>query len=68
VLFRSTNEEGEIVSREVNPKFVEFQNEFNALLQEEKEIEYNTFKLEDFDNVESSDNYQIFFKLITVGE
>jgi hypothetical protein len=63
-----TNEEGETVSREVNPKFVEFQNEFNTLLQEEKEIEHNAFKLEDFENVESDGNYQVFFKLITVGE
>jgi hypothetical protein len=63
-----TNEEGETVSREVNPKFVEFQNEFNTLLQEEKEIEHNAFKLEDFENVESDGNYQVFFKLIKVGE
>ena len=27
-----TNEEGEITSRDVNPKFVEFQNDFNTLL------------------------------------
>jgi hypothetical protein len=63
-----TDEEGETVSREVNPKFVEFQNEFNILLQEEKEIEHNAFKLEEFENVESDGNYQVFFKLIKVGE
>ena len=63
-----TDEEGETVSREVNPKFVEFQNEFNTLLQEEKEIEHNAFKLEEFENVESDGNYQVFFKLIKVGE
>ena len=63
-----TDEEGETVSREVNPKFVEFQNEFNTLLQEEKEIEHNAFKLDEFENVESDGNYQVFFKLIKVGE
>lgn len=63
-----TNEEGQIVSREVNPKFVEFQNEFNALLEEEREVEHNAFKLEEFDSVESDANYQVFFKLIKVGE
>jgi len=63
-----TDEEGETVSREVNPKFVEFQNEFNTLLQEEKEIEHNAFKLDEFENVESDSNYQVFFKLIKVGE
>jgi hypothetical protein len=63
-----TNEEGETVSREVNPKFVEFQTEFNTLLQEDKEIEHNAFKLDEFENVESDGNYPVFFKLITVGE
>jgi len=59
-----TNEEGEVTSREVNPKFVEFQNEFNALLQEEKEVEYKEFKLSDFDSVESEGVYMTFFKLV----
>jgi len=63
-----TDEEGQIVSREVNPKFVEFQNEFNALLDEEREVEHNAFKLEEFESVESDANYQVFFKLIKVGE
>jgi hypothetical protein len=59
-----TNEEGEVTSRDVNPKFVEFQNEFNALLQEEKEVEYKEFKLADFDSVESEGVYVTFFKLV----
>jgi hypothetical protein len=59
-----TNEEGEVTSREVNPKFVEFQNEFNALLQEEKEVEYKEFKLAEFDSVESEGVYVTFFKLV----
>ena len=63
-----TNEEGEIVSREVNPKYVDFQNDFNSLLQEERELEHKPFKLEDFDNVESDGVYTTFFKLIEVGE
>jgi hypothetical protein len=63
-----TNEEGEIVSREVNPKFVEFQNDFNTLLQEERELEHHSFKLEEFENVETDGNYNTFFKLIKVDE
>lgn len=63
-----TNEEGEIVSREINPKYVDFQNDFNALLQEEREVEHKPFKLEEFDNVESDGIYTTFFKLIEVGE
>jgi len=63
-----TNEEGEITNREINPKFVEFQNAFNILLQEEKELEYKAFKLEEFENVESDGVYNTFFKLVKVGE
>jgi len=59
-----TDESGEVTSRDINPQFVEFQNEFNALLQEEKEIEYKEFKLSDFDNVESDGVYTTFFKLV----
>jgi len=59
-----TNEQGEVTSRDVNPKFVEFQNEFNTLLQEEKELEHKEFKLADFDNVESEGVYVTFFKLV----
>ena len=62
------NEEGQIVSREINPKFVEFQNEFNAVLNEDKELEYKGFTLEEFENVESEGKYDTFFKLIKVGE
>ena len=49
-----------------NPLYVQFQQEFSALLQEEKEIEYHEFKLDDFKNIETSDNYTIFYKLIQV--
>ena len=51
-----TDEEGQTVSREINPKFVEFQSEFNG------------FTLEEFENVESEGKYDTFFKLIKVGE
>ena len=63
-----TDEEGQTVSREINPKFVEFQNEFNAVLNEDKELEYKGFTLEEFENVESEGKYDTFFKLIKIGE
>ena len=63
-----TDEEGEIVSREVNPKFVEFQTDFNTLLGEERELEHHAFKLEEFDSVETDGVYSTFFKLIQVVE
>ena len=58
------NEADEIVSKEINPKYVEFENDFNALLQEEREVEYKPFKLEEFYSVESENVYNTFFKLI----
>ncbi len=63
-----TNEEGNIVSRDVNPKFVDFQNDFNGLLQEDKELEHKAFKLDEFENVESDGVYTTFFKLIQVED
>jgi hypothetical protein len=62
------DEEGKITSAEPNPKYLEFQNDFNKLLQEERELEYRAFSLSDFDLVESNDNYSTFFKLIKVDE
>ena len=58
----------EIVSREINPDFVKFQNDFNSLLNEERELEYKEFKLEEFENVETDGVYSTFFKLIKVVE
>ena len=58
----------EVVSREVNPDFVKFQNDFNALLGEERELEYHAFKLEEFEGVETDGIYNTFFKLVKVDE
>lgn len=60
------DEEGNIISAKPNPTFIKFQEEFNALLQEEKELEYHEFKLDDFKSVETSDNYAVFYKLIQI--
>jgi hypothetical protein len=62
------DEEGNIVDGKNNPKFIEFQTEFNLLLQEEKELEYKPFQLSALENIESDGNYPTFFKLIEVGE
>ena len=63
-----TDGEGNVIGREINPKFVEFQNEFNTLLEETRELEHKGFKLEELESVESADNYPVFFKLIKVDE
>ena len=60
------DEEGNIVSRDANPKFIEFQSNFNDLLNEEREVEYKGFKLEEFEDVEAEGVYSTFFKLIEV--
>ena len=49
-----------------NPLYVQYQQEFSALLQEEKEIEYREFKLDEFKNIEIKGNYIVFYKLIQV--
>jgi len=58
----------EVTSREVNPDFIKFQNDFNALLSEERELEYRSFKLEEFEGVETEGVYNTFFKLVKVEE
>jgi hypothetical protein len=58
----------EVIAGEINPDFVNFQNEFNALLNEERELEYRPFKLEEFDDVETEGVYTTFFKLIKIEE
>jgi hypothetical protein len=59
------DEEGKVVSREVNPKFLDFQEKFNELLVETKELSHGKFLLEDFELVESAEVYPVFFKLIS---
>lgn len=63
-----TNEQGEVTSREVNPKFVQFQNDFNSVLEETKELEHKEFKLKDFEDVEAGGFYNVFFKLVEPTE
>jgi hypothetical protein len=59
------DEEGKVISREINPKFIEFQDKFNELLSETKDVAHGKFLLEDFDLVESAEVYPVFFKLIS---
>lgn len=63
-----TNENEEVVSKKVNPDFLSFQNEFNILLQEERELEYRPLTLSDFESIESEGNYPVLFKLLQVND
>ena len=61
-------EDGKITAAEPNPKYIEFQTDFNKLLQEEKDLEYKPLSLNDFESVESDGNYTTLFKLIKINE
>jgi hypothetical protein len=58
------DETKEVVSREVNPAYVGFQNDFNSLLNEDRELEHHAFQLEDFEKISTETNYIVLFKLI----
>ena len=58
------DEEGNIVSRSLTENFVEFNTEYDKLLNEEKELEYRPFELSELASVETEENYDVFFKLI----
>lgn len=59
------DEQGRVVSQEVNPKYLEFQEKFNELLSDTKTLTHKEFTLDDFDSVESGAVYPVFFKLIS---
>jgi hypothetical protein len=61
-------EDNEVIRKKLNPDFQQFEKEFNELLQTEKDLEYKTIKLEDFEKVETADNYITFFKLIKADD
>jgi hypothetical protein len=50
--------------RKPNPKFLEFNQEFNELLAQEKEVSYAAIKLADLANIESENNYATLFKFV----
>jgi hypothetical protein len=54
------NEEGVVVGKQPNPKWAEFQNEYGALLDQEREIEHHEFLLGDFSEVKTENRYAIF--------
>lgn len=65
VFIEQKDENDKVISRELNPKYVEFQNEFNSLLSEDKEIEYTPLTMDDLDKVgETTDDYNLLFLLV----
>jgi hypothetical protein len=60
------DENDTVISRELNPKYIEFQKEYGELLNEEKEIEYTPLTVEDLENAgDTTDNYSILFQLVS---
>lgn len=59
------DDEGNVISRMVNPSYIEFDKEYGTLLDQEKEIEYPEITKDDLKEAgKSSDNYIVLFKLI----
>lgn len=59
------DEEGTVISRTINPTYLEFQKEFNELLAQEKELEYHPLTMEDLERAgETTDNYDMLFTLV----
>jgi hypothetical protein len=52
-----------MIDDEVNPVFIEFQEEYGKLLSEEKELEISELKIEDFDII-TNESYNTLFKII----
>lgn len=78
IMINSIDEEGNVImttgeddvqvpSKVVNPNLLSYQKEVNELLNQDRDIEYKPFKLSDFDEIVTTDNYQLIFKLIEKG-
>ena len=48
--------------KDINPAYIEFNDEYGELLNQEKEIQIPQIKLSDLDKIETKDNYVLIFK------
>ena len=55
------NDKGEPI-KDINPAYIEFNDEYGELLNQEKEIQIPQIKLSDLDKIETKDNYILIFK------
>jgi hypothetical protein len=59
------DDEGNVTGKVVNPQYVEFDNEYGTLLNQEIELEYPEITKEDLkDAGKTKDKYQVLFRLI----
>lgn len=57
-----------MIDEKPNPNFIKFQEELSSLLNEEKEISHSVFSLDQFENLETTEHYPVFFKLLSVED
>jgi hypothetical protein len=62
------DEQGKMVSGDVNPAYDNFQKEYQLLLEETVEVEYKELKLSDLEGIALKDTPKVFFKLIAKPE
>jgi molybdopterin converting factor small subunit len=48
--------------KDINPAYIEFNDEYGELLNQEREIQIPQIKLSDLDKIETKDNYVLIFK------
>ena len=48
----------------MNPKYIEFMTEYNAVLEQSKEIDVPVIQLDELKYVETSDNYALIFRYL----
>jgi len=59
------DDEGTVTGKVVNPQYIEFDNEYGVLLNQEIEIEYPEITKEDLKEAgKTKDKYRVLFKLI----
>lgn len=59
------DDEGNVISKKISEKYLNFEGEYSKLLNTEKEIEYPEITKEDLKEAgKSNDDYKILFKLI----
>lgn len=64
IVTKEVDEEGkEVEKREINEDFRKFQEEYQNLLMQVKDFEHYPFTVEEFSELDTNDNYDVFYRL-----
>ena len=64
-MINETKDEEGAITKVINPRYVEFTNEYSELLTQEKEIEFPEINKESLKKAgDTTDNYKVLFKLV----